>query len=156
MSTSVIAVGSRAPDFTIYNTDEKPVSLADFKGKQNVLLAFFPAAFTSTCTAEVCAFSDDYSAFEGRGVYVLPVSGDAVPSLKEFRAKYKMSLHLASDMKREVSRAYGVLNEATFLPRRSYILIDKGGVVRWVHVEAKSGERRENAELLAAIDALPA
>ncbi len=154
MSASALTVGSPAPDFTIYNTEEKPVTLSAFKGKQNVLLAFFPLAFTSTCQAELCAFGDDYSMFEGKDVYVLPVSGDAVPSLKEFRAKYNMGVHLASDMKREVSRAYGVLNEATFVPRRSYFLIDKAGIVRWVHVEAKNGERRENAELLAAIAAL--
>jgi peroxiredoxin len=156
MTASVIAVGSPAPDFTIYTTDERPVTLSEFKGKKNVLLAFFPLAFTSTCTAELCAFGDDYSMFEGQNVHVLPISGDAVPSLKEFRSKYSMCVHLASDMKREVSRAYGVLNEATFVPRRSYFLIDKGGVVRWAHVEAKNGERRENAEILAAIASLPA
>lgn len=156
MSTTAIAVGAPAPEFTLYNTEDKPVALADFKGKQNLLLAFFPLAFTSTCTAEMCAFTDDYSAFEGQNVFVLPISGDAVPSLKEFRAKYDMRVHLASDIKREVSRAYGVLNEAAFIPRRAYILIDKGGIVRWVHVEAKAGERRENSELLAAIAALPA
>ena len=128
-----------------------PVTLSSFRGKQHVLLAFFPLAFTSTCTAELCAFTEDYSAFAGKDVVVVPISVDAVPSLKEFRAKYSMSVDLASDFKREVSRSYGVLHAERFYSRRAYFLIDKQGIVRWSFVEVMPGTRRENSEIIAEI-----
>jgi len=151
MTSTVPAIGAAAPDFTVDTTSGAPVTLSKLKGQQNVLLAFFPLAFTSTCTAELCAFSEDYSQFEGKDVTVIPISVDAVPSLREFKAKYAMTVELASDFRRDVSRAYGVLNEERYYSRRSYFLIDKQGVLRWSFVEEKSGMKRENAELLAEI-----
>ncbi len=151
MSLSVPTVGSAAPDFTLDSTSGAPVTLSSFQGKQHVLLAFFPLAFTSTCTAEMCAFTDDYAAFAEQGVAVLPISVDAVPSLKEYRAKYNMSVDLASDFKRDVCRLYGTLHLERFFSNRAYFLIDKQGVVRWAFVEATPGTRRENAEILAEI-----
>lgn len=148
---AVPAVGSLAPDVTLDTTSDTPVTLSALRGQSHVLLAFFPLAFTSTCTAELCAFSDDYSAFTAREVTVIPISVDAVPSLKEFKAKYRMDVHLASDLKRLASRAYGTLREDTFVSKRAYFLIDKQGVVRWVHIEDTPGQRRENAEILAEI-----
>ncbi|MBI1809362.1 MAG: redoxin domain-containing protein [Gemmatimonadetes bacterium] len=154
--TTTIAAGQTAPDFTLDATGGTPVSLSAFRGKQHVLLAFFPLAFTSTCTAELCAFTDDYSAFASKDVAVVPISVDAVPSLKVFKAQHQMAVELASDFKREVARAYGVLNEEKFFANRAYVLIDKQGVVRWSHVEAVNGQRRENAEILAEIAKLGA
>ena len=148
------AIGEPAPDFSLRSTSGQTVSLADYRGRQHVLLAFFPLAFTSTCTAEMCAFSEDFDAFASRDVVVLPVSVDAVPSLKEFRKQQEMKTELLSDFKREASRAYGVLNEESFHSRRAYFLIDKQGIVRWTHVETKSGARRENAEILEQIEKL--
>jgi peroxiredoxin len=151
MALSVPQVGSPAPDFALDTTGGTKVTLSEFRGQQHVLLAFFPLAFTSTCTAELCAFSDDYAAFTGHDVTVIPISVDAVPSLKEFKAKYKMAVDLASDFKREASRAYGTLMEHTFFSTRAYFLVDKQGIVRWAHVESTPGQRRENAEILAEI-----
>lgn len=150
MSASVPAVGTAAPDFTLDSTGG-PVTLSSFRGERHVLLAFFPLAFTSTCTAELCAFTDDWSAFEGKDVAVVPISVDAVPSLKEFKAKHAMTVDLASDFKREVSRLYGVLHEERYFSKRAYFLIDRQGVVRWAFVEVTPGTRRENSELLAEI-----
>lgn len=150
MTAIVPTIGSAAPDFTLDSTGG-PVTLSSFKGKQHVLLAFFPLAFTSTCTAELCAFSEDYSVFAGRDVAVIPISVDAVPSLKEFKAKYAMKEELASDFKREVSIAYGVLHLERYFSKRAYFLIDKTGMVRWAFVETVPGTKRENAEILAEI-----
>lgn len=154
MSLPVPAVGSAAPEFSLNTTSGTKVTLSELKGKRNVLLAFFPAAFTSTCTAELCAFTDDYSAFDGHDVLVIPVSVDNVPSLKEFKAKYDMRVDLASDLRREASRAYGTLMEPAFVSNRAYFLIDKQGIIRWAFVEEHPGTRRDNAELLAEIEKL--
>ena len=106
------------------------MSLSSFRGKKNVLLAFFPLAFTSVCTAENCDFSDDLAKFENADTLVLPISVDSVPTLKEFKAKYGMQHDLLSDFKREVSRRYGVLLDDKFFSRRAYFLIDQRGSVR--------------------------
>jgi len=145
------APGDLAPDFTLASTDAKAVSLSSFRGRKHVLLAFFPLAFTSVCTTELCDFSTDFERFQRGDVEVLPISVDAVPSLREFKAKYGMRIALLSDFKREVSRAYGVLIPDRFHSERAYFLIDKSGHVVWRHVEATTGEKRPNEELLAEI-----
>jgi peroxiredoxin len=145
-------VGEPAPGFTLKSTSGDMVSLDQFRGQKNVLLAFFPLAFTGVCTAENCAFTEDYSKFESKDTVVLPLSVDSTPTLNEFRSKHKMTHHLLSDFKREVGRAYAVLDEEKFFTRRAYFLIDTQGVLRWKHVEAELGHSRPNAELLAEID----
>jgi peroxiredoxin len=150
---SLPAIGSTAPDFTLPSTAGAAVTLSSLRGK-NVLLAFFPAAFTSVCATEMCAFSEDYSQFEGSNTVVLPISVDAVPSLKAFRAQHQMKLDLLSDFKRDVSRLYGALNEERFSSIRAYILIDRNGIVRWAHAEETPASRRENAEIIEQITQL--
>jgi len=145
------AAGEPAPDFTLQSTSGRAVTLSSFAGRRHVLLAFFPMAFTSTCTTELCAFTDDFDQFAGHDVEVLPISVDAVPSLAEFKRRYDMKVDLLSDFKREASQAYGTLWQDAFFSNRAYFLIDKAGVVRWAHVEANPGQRRENHEILAEI-----
>jgi peroxiredoxin len=146
-------VDTPAPDFTLPSTSGQPVTLSTLRGR-NVLLAFFPLAFTSTCTAELCAFSEDYGRFQSANTVVLPISVDSVPTLKEFKAKERMTVDLLSDFKREVSRKYGTLLDEQFFSKRAYVLVDQDGVVRWTHEERELGQRRENAELLAQLAAL--
>jgi peroxiredoxin len=147
-------VGDVAPDFTAASTSGKDVSLSSFRGKRNVLLAFFPLAFTGTCSKELICFTEDFDQFAGKGVEILPISVDSTPSLKEFRNKLQMKTELLSDFKRDIARAYGVLNEERFYSNRAYFLIDKEGRVRWSHVEGNNSQRRENSEILAAIKLL--
>jgi len=147
-------VGEAAPDFTAPSTSGENVSLSSFRGKSNVLLAFFPLAFTGTCTKELVCFKEDFDQFAGRGVEILPISVDSIPSLREFKNKLQTKTELVSDFKRDVSRAYGVLNEDRFYSNRAYFLIDKAGVVRWAHVETNNSDRRENQELLSAMELL--
>ncbi len=151
---SIPLIGDPAPDFTLNATNGTTLSLSAYRGSQNVLIAFFPLAFTSTCTAEMCAFTEEFAKFESHDVAVIPVSVDSVPTLKEYKAKHAIAMEMASDFRREASRAFGVLNEEQFYSNRSYFLVDKAGVVRWTHVETVNGERRGNGELLAAIAAL--
>jgi peroxiredoxin len=133
------------------STSGSDVTLSALRGSESVLLAFFPLAFTGVCTAEMCAFSEDYDQFAASGVRVLPISVDSVPTLKEFRAKHDISVDLLSDFHREASRAYGVLIPERFFSNRAYFLIDRDGIIRWSHVEATPGSRRENSEILERI-----
>ena len=153
VQSHVPTVGQPAPDFTLPSTSGEKVTLSALRG-HNVLVAFFPLAFTSTCTAELCAMTDDFDEFAKHDVIVLPISVDSTASLKEFKTKYDMKTDLLSDFRRDVSRAYGVLNEERFYSNRAYFLVDRAGIVRWAHVEALNAQRRENAEILAEISKL--
>jgi peroxiredoxin len=149
-------IGDVAPDFTLPSTAGAEVALASFRGKQKVLLAFFPLAFTSVCTVELCAFSEDFEKFARANTAVLPISVDSIATLKEYKAKHAMKVELLSDFKRQVSRAYGTLIEEKFYSNRAYFLIDRAGRLRWVHREAETRHRRDDAELLRHIEALEA
>jgi len=140
------AVGSPAPDFTLPSTADVDVSLSSLRGR-NVLLAFFPLAFTRTCTSELCALSEDHARFQSASTAVLPISVDSIPTLNEFKAKERLGLELLSDFKRDVSRRYGTLIEDRFYSNRAYVLIDHQGIVRWTYAEETPRTRRENAEL---------
>ena len=148
------AVGERAPDLSLKSTGGATVSLADFRGRKNALLAFFPLAFTSTCTTELCSFSEDFDQFSRRDVEVLPISVDSVPTLAEFKKKYDMKADLLSDFHREASRAWGVLLEDKNFSTRAYFLIDRDGTIRWEHVESNPSHKRSNAELFEQIGAI--
>jgi peroxiredoxin (alkyl hydroperoxide reductase subunit C) len=147
----VPAVGTEAPDFTLRSSAKQEVTLSSYRGRQPVLLAFFPLAFTATCTKELCAFRDDYSVFEQTGVAILPISVDSTDTLREYRDKLGISVEMLSDFRREVSARYGVLMMDRFYANRAYFLIDRDGIIRWAHVEDVPGHRRENSEILARI-----
>jgi peroxiredoxin len=149
-NASVPVAGQPAPAFSLPSTAGETVSLAALRGR-SILLAFFPLAFTSTCTAELCEMRDDYDRFAATGVVVHPVSVDSVATLKEFRAKHDLKADMLSDFMRDASRAYGTLLEERFYSNRAYFLIDGTGVVRWAHVEASPGDRRRDAEIFAEI-----
>jgi peroxiredoxin len=146
-------VGAAAPDFTLPSTAGTDVTLSTLKGR-NVLLAFFPLAFTGTCTKEMCAFTDDLEKFRDANTIVLPISVDSVPTLTEFKAKEHLTLDLLSDFKREVSRRYGTLLEDKFFSTRAYVLVDKEGIVRWSYAEQTPSTRRENEEILKHLRSL--
>jgi len=155
-SSTPPAAGDRAPDFTADSTSGQQVTLSSFQQRKRVLLAFFPLAFTSTCTAELCDFSADFDQFSGKDVEVMPISVDSVPTLREFKAKHHMRVDLVSDFKRDISRAYGVLLADKFFSARAYFLVGLDGRIEWAHVEANPGHKRSNAEIMEQIAAVPA
>ena len=153
MTQSIPAAGTLAPDFTLQSSARADVTLSDFRGR-NVLLAFFPLAFTGVCTAELCEMRDDWEQFQDKDTVVLAISVDSTATLAEYKRQHGITAELLSDFKREVSRKYGVLLEDRFHSARAYFLLDRDGIIRWSHVEDRTGDRRSDAELLAQIGAL--
>jgi peroxiredoxin len=156
MTQAEPAIGAPAPDFTLPSTAGGTVTLSSFQGRKNVLLAFYPLAFTAVCTAELCAFSDDLSRFDSADTKVFGISSDFTPSQKAFAEKAGFTTEQLSDAQREVAAQYGVLIADKGFPKRAYFLVDKAGILRWKWVEAELGHRRENEELLAEIGKLGA
>jgi len=142
-----IQEGKAAPGFTLPDQDGKLVSLADFEGKQAVLLYFYPKDDTPGCTKEACGFRDDIRAFEKLGVAVLGVSADAAASHKRFIKKFELPFSLLSDPDRKVMKRYGAYGEKMMYGKktlgviRSTVLIGKDGSVlrHWARV-AKADE----------------
>lgn len=154
MTPAGATVGTPAPDFSLPSTAGSDVVLSAYRGESNVLLAFFPLAFTGVCTSEMCDFTADLSQFARADTTVFGISVDSVPVLREFKRKHQISVELLSDFKRDVSRMYGILIEEAFFSKRAYYIIDREGILRWSFVEATIDDRRGNAELLERLRAL--
>ena len=139
-----IKVGQAAPEFSLYDSERNKVSLADFKGK-NVLILFYPQAFSSTCTEELCTVRDDIARYNNANAVVLGISVDSVFTLKRYRDELGYNFPLLSDFNKEVSRAYDSLFENWIfdmkgVSKRSAFIIDKEGVVQYTElVESKDG-----------------
>lgn len=140
-----IEIGHPAPDFTLYDSTKNKITLSDMKG-QNVLLLFFPLAFTSTCTAELCAVRDNISFYNKVNAKVFGISVDSLHTLAKFKDEQKLNFTLLSDFNKEVSSWYGSLYE-TFgynmkgVSKRSAFVIDKNGIVRYAEVLENAGEQ---------------
>jgi glutaredoxin-dependent peroxiredoxin len=98
--------GDKAPDFKLYNSEKQEVSLSDFKGK-NVVVLFFPLAFTGVCTAELCEMRDNISSYSNLSAEILAISVDSLFTLEKFKAEQKLPFNLLSDFNKETSSAYG-------------------------------------------------
>jgi peroxiredoxin len=142
---NTLKVGDKAPDFKLVDVDKNVVSLSDFRGK-NVILFFFPMAWTGTCTKEMCTVQEDYKAYEDSGAVVLGVSVDSHLALQHFKKEYNLNnVILLSDFNKEAIKAYDVVHPEFLIgykdvARRSTFVIDKGGVVRFTEVLAQQGD----------------
>ena len=128
-----ISVGDVAPDFTLRDQNGADISLADFKGQKNVVLVFYPFAFSGICTGELCEIRDNLGAFVSDDVQVLAISCDHMFSQRAWADKEAYFFPLLSDFwpHGEVARAYGVFNERAGAALRGTFLIDREGVVAW-------------------------
>jgi peroxiredoxin len=146
-----IEIGIQAPDFSLYDSDKNKITLSELRGN-NVLLLFYPVAFTGTCTKELCAVRDNISAYNEVDAKILAISVDTVYSLAKYKAEQNLNFPLLSDFNKEVSAAYGSLYE-TFnydmrgVSKRSAFVIDRLGVVRYAEVI-------ENASLIPDFEAI--
>ena len=140
-----ITKGQPAPNFKLYNTDKKEVELASLKGK-NVVLLFFPLAFTSVCTAELCSVRDNYALYNSLNASVYGISVDSLFTLGKFKAEQNLNFDLLSDFNRTASNAYGSIYDSfvfgmSGVSKRSAFVIDKDGIVQYAEVLENAGEQ---------------
>jgi peroxiredoxin len=152
-----VDVGSNAPDFTLMNQDRQPVTLSAQRGRP-VVLAFFPAAFSSVCTKELCTFRDSLAQLNQAKALVYGISVDSFFALKAFQTDQKLTFPLLSDFNKQVIHDYGVFNEDMIglkgIAKRAVFVLDTDGVVRHREVLEDARNEPDYQKVLAAVAAL--
>jgi len=133
-----LQIGKPAPDYTLYSSEKNKVTLSDYKGN-TVLLLFFPLAFTSVCTKELCSVRDNLGWYNNIGTSVMGISVDSLHTLARFKAEQNLNFTLLSDFNKEVSSLYNTLYEEfgynmKGVSKRSAFIIDKEGILRYIEI----------------------
>lgn len=154
----MITVGQKAPEFSLYSSEKTKINLADYKGK-NVLLLFFPQAFTSVCTEELCSVRDNIHQYGDLKAEVFGISVDSVFTLAKYKEDQQYNFPLLSDFNKEVSSSYGTIYGDWILDmkgvsKRSAFLIDGEGVIRYAEVLDNAGEQPNFSAIEEALKAL--
>ena len=157
MTATVVApevkVGDMAPDFTLKDQDQKEVKLSDFRGKKNVVLAFYPLDWSPVCTGENKCLTDDFPKFEQLNAVVLGISTDSFFSHKAWADHLELKQTLLADFNREVVKKYGLYFEPLNCGKRATVIVDQNGKVAYVKVqEIKTA--RDDKEILDALKGL--
>jgi peroxiredoxin len=154
----VLRIGQRVPDFSLPDADAHEKKLSEFLNKGNVVLAFFPFAFSGTCDKEMCVFRDDMSKFARIGSQVVGISVDSVYTLKVFGETYNLQLPLLSDFNRKVSKAYDALHDVWVnygykgVSKRAVFVVDKKGILRYRWITDNPGEEPPYDEIQSALN----
>ena len=153
-----LKAGDQAPDFKLYSSDKKEVSLSDYRGK-NVVILFFPLAFTSVCTAELCQMRDDIATYSRLNSDVLGISVDSLYTLGKFKEEQKLPFPLLSDFNKETSLAFDSLYEnfgfgMHGVSKRSAFVIDKEGIIRYAEVLEKASEVPDFLAIKSTLESL--
>jgi peroxiredoxin len=152
-----VDVGSTAPDFTLLNHERQPVTLSAERGHP-VVLAFFPAAFSSVCERELCTFRDQFTRFNHAKAKVFGISVDTFFALKAFHDAQRLMFPLLSDFNKQVIREYGVYNEDMIglhgIAKRAVFVIDGHGVIRYREVLQDARNEPDYQKVYAAIESL--
>jgi peroxiredoxin len=150
-----VEVGDQAPDFELKDQHGTPVSLSSFRGSKNVVLVFYPLAFSGVCTSELCAIRDEFPEVTRDDVELLTVSVDSTFVLKTWAERDHFNFELLSDFwpHGSVAKSYGVFDEDRGVATRGTFVIDKTGVVRWKVVNPIP-QARDIAEYQKALAAL--
>ncbi len=154
----MITPGSQAPDFNLPDTRQNMVSLGDHKGK-NVVLLFFPFAYTSVCTRELCHARDNLSSYESLNAHVLGISVDPPATLKAFQDQHNINFPLLSDFNKEAIRSYDCMYEVfgkglRGVAKRSAFVIDANGIVQYAEVLENAGELPDFSKIAATLEKL--
>ncbi|GAB3782154.1 peroxiredoxin [Spirosoma horti] len=140
----MLTPGQKAPEFSLFSSDKKEVTLSTFKGK-NVVILFFPMAFTSVCTAELCEMRDNISTYSNLNAEILAISVDSPFTLAKFKEEQNLPFDLLSDFNKEVSQAYNTYYETFVMnlkgvSKRSAFVIDQDGVIQYAEVLESAGD----------------
>ena len=150
---SEIKAGDTAPDFTLKDQDQQDVKLSDFRGKKNVVLAFYPLDWSPVCTGENKCLTDDFPSFQSANSEIFGVSADSFFSHKAWADALGLKHRLLADMHRTVSKAYGLYFEPLNCSKRATVIVDKNGKAAYVKVqEIKTA--RDDKEILEALKKL--
>lgn len=150
--------GTQAPDFKLYSSDKQEVSLSDYRNK-NVVILFFPMAFTSVCTAELCQTRDDIAFYSALNTDILAISVDSIFTLGKFKEDQQLPFPLLSDFNKEVSLAYDAYYE-TFgfgmrgVSKRAAFVVDKEGVIRYAEVLEKASDVPDFTAIKSTLESL--
>lgn len=150
-----VTVGQAAPNFTLFNTEKQPVSLEQYKGK-NVLILFFPLAFTGVCTTELCNIRDNIAVYNSANAEVLGISVDSLFTLGKFKEEQNLNFQLLSDFNKDTAAAYGALYENFVLDmrgvaKRSAFIVDKDGNIAYAEVLESAGDLPNFAAIQAKL-----
>ncbi|MGZ3883341.1 MAG: redoxin domain-containing protein [Bacteroidia bacterium] len=153
-----LQIGDNAPDFKLFNTEKKEVALSALRGK-NVVILFFPLAFTGTCTAELCTMRDNLTTYNDLNAVILGVSVDSLFSLEKFKAEQKLNFDLLSDFNKTASAAYGSLyDDFVFgmkgVSKRSAFVADKNGKIQYAEVLEKATDQPNYDNIKACLNKL--
>lgn len=141
---ATLTKGDLASTFTLFNTEKKEVSLNDYKGK-NVLILFFPLAFTGVCTTELCSMRDNLSMYQQLNTEILGISVDSLFALGEFKKQQNLNFDLLSDFNKDVAAQYGCLYEDFVLgmkgvAKRSAFVVNANGIIEYAEVLEDAGQ----------------
>lgn len=153
-----LKVGDQAPDFKLYNSEKQEVNLADYRGK-NVVVLFFPLAFTSVCTAELCQMRDDINTYKNLNSDVAAISVDSLFTLGKFKEEQKLPFPLLSDFNKEASQAFGSYYEDFAfgmhgVSKRSAFVVDKDGIIRYAEVLEKASDVPDFVAIKSTLESL--
>jgi peroxiredoxin len=156
LPAKALSAGDKAPDFLVFSTIGETVRLSDYQGKKNVMLFFFVRAFGGVWTNETLAFQLDLPKFESLDTQVLGVSVDHIGAQNAFAEKLGLTYPLLDDFSRDIVKKYGVMDEnpnSAFFrhAKRAYVIIDKQGIVKYIHVMDQPGHLLDSEEILAEV-----
>ena len=140
-----MAIGQAAPDFSLFDSEKNKVTLSELKGK-NVVLLFFPLAFTGVCTKELCSVRDNIAAYNDTNAQVLGISVDSLFVLDKFKQEQTLNFPLLSDFNKEAAKAFDVLYEVfpafemQGVSKRAAFVVDKEGVIKYAEICATPGD----------------
>ena len=149
------SVGEAAPEFKLASTEGREISLSEFKGKKNVVIAFYPLDFSPVCSVQIPDYNDHVKAFEEADTVVLGISRDSVFAHTAWAEQLGgLEVPLLADMKGEAAQAYGVYLPKMGISGRAIFVVDKAGILRHAHVEEQLQDKRSAEEVLAMVSAL--
>lgn len=153
-----LQIGDKAPDFKLFSSEKEEISLNQFKG-ENLLILFFPQAFTGVCTTELCSIRDNMSFYNNIQAKVVAISVDSIFTLDRFKKDQNLNFPLLSDFNKDVSAQYGAIYDSFVfnmkgVSKRSAFVVDKTGIIRYAEVLESAGDLPNFEKITKTLESL--